>query len=762
MNEMVQVESERWRTTRLGSVVRHLAAALVGVLLIPVTGVALLQIQVLPAAAAVTNGSMEISSGGQQQINLGTGFNPTTGATFEAWVNFSTIGSSNQIFRAWTGTSATRAFELTWSNTGLMSWYSAVSQTTCTIQTKAPVVGTWYNLALAVENYSATWTANTSSVFLNGNLLRICRDGRNPSTGNIQGVQLGGSTGQAMKMSAVRISSTTRYSTQSYSHTQTTTYPTTTDSTVWALYNAVYDDSDANSCLTNSDPGTKSATLTTVTGSVSCSSSSPASRTTAVDGSISLSSGATAALGRFGGANAGRFDSSNRHMPGEGWTWEGWVKFSTIAAGWNTIFVACSNGGGSIIEGTCSGFGNPIQLLWNSTNGQASYTGCSNVSTGVVPVTNEWYHLAVSTAADGGPVNNYLFINGERKGTCTTNSGAYNGGVEGFRIGGTTGTTMKIGPTRYRGLQRYISNFTPARTYPTDGAFYVLNTKYDNYDLCLRNEDAANRMSPYGTMSGGTATCSTDIPPPLPPAFSYSTSPVSVSSGSAFTAMTPTQAGSQVDSYSISPALSNGLTLNPTTGVISGTPIYSPVTSYVVTGTQNSSGLQATANVSITVNKLASSVSIALANSVAQVGVTNTITATAAQPGNVSFQTDLGVIPGCSSVATTTVSPFRATCDWDPVSIYYTMNAILTPTSNEYATSTSSPSLTNLRGSLTLTSTGQTRYPGEIHQFLGTNNTLRLNFPEGTGLITAQSFTIETWIKVANSSPNVDMNAVYG
>ena len=269
-------------------------------------------------------------------------------------------------------------------------------------------------------------------------------------------------------------------------------------------------------------------------------------------------------------------------------------------------------------------------------------------------------------------------------------------------------------------------------------------------------------MSPYGTMSGGTATCSTDIPPPLPPAFSYSTSPVSVSSGSAFTAMTPTQAGSQVDSYSISPALSNGLTLNPTTGVISGTPIYSPVTSYVVTGTQNSSGLTATANVSITVNKLASSVSIALANSVAQVGVTNTITATAAQPGNVSFQTDLGVIPGCSSVATTTVSPFRATCDWDPVSIYYTMNAILTPTSNEYATSTSSPSLTNLRGSLTLTSTGQTRYPGEIHQFLGTNNTLRLNFPEGTGLITAQSFTIETWIKVANPSPNVDINAVYG
>jgi hypothetical protein len=85
---------------------------------------------------------MEISSGGQQQINLGAGFNPTAGATFEAWVNFSTIAASNQIFRAWTGTSATRSFELTWSNTGLLSWYSAQSQTTCTILANAPVVGT--------------------------------------------------------------------------------------------------------------------------------------------------------------------------------------------------------------------------------------------------------------------------------------------------------------------------------------------------------------------------------------------------------------------------------------------------------------------------------------------------------------------------------------------------------------------------------------------------------------------------------------------
>lgn len=499
-------------------VARVVAAALLGSLIVPVGS--LVEPLATPAAAAVTDGSMEISSGGQQEINLGTGFNPNTGVTFEAWVNFSSIAASNQIFRAWTGTTATRAFDLTWSNTGLLSWYSAQSQTTCTMQTKAPVAGTWYNLALAIENYSQTWTANTSSVFLNGNLVRICREGRNPATGNIQGVQLGGSSGQAMKMSAVRISSSVRYSTQSYSHTQTTTYPTTTDSTVWALYNAVYDDSNATSCLTNSDPGTKSATLTTVTGSVSCSSSAPAALTTPVDGSISLSSGATAALGRFGGAGANRYDSNNRITAELGYTWEGWIKFSTIASGWNTIFKGCSNGGGSIIEGTCSGFPNYVGLNWNSTDGAASFNFCSNVSTGIVPATNQWYHLAVSIAASSGVTNNYLFINGELRGNCSGTHNAYQGGVEGFRIGGTAGTTMKIGPTRFRGLQRYTSDFKPARTYPTTDAWFVLNTKYDNYDLCLRNEEP-NKISPFGTMLGGTATCTSDAP--NPPASSLAT-----------------------------------------------------------------------------------------------------------------------------------------------------------------------------------------------------------------------------------------------
>jgi uncharacterized repeat protein (TIGR02543 family) len=511
---MRRFDLKRVQLTLRAKISPIVVAALLGSLLGPITQLTVPALQE-QAVAAVTNGSMQISTGGQQQINLpGAGISANGGFTLESWVNFSTVATSNQIFRGWTFSTSSRVTDLNWSSTGLITWYpDQLSGSQCSIQTKAPVAGTWYNLSLVVDPYTDQ-NAGTSKVFLNGNLLRVCRLSFMRQNGAIQGVQLGGSTGSAMRMSAVRISSTARYSTQNYSNTQTTTYSTSADSNVWALFNTVYDDASANSCLTNSDPGSKLATLTTVSGTVSCSSSAPASPTTAVNGSISLSSGATAVLDRFGGGNIARTD---RHIPTDGYTWEGWIKFSTIASGLNTIFKACSNGSTTIAEG-CNTI---LEAYWNSTNGAVNFSFCSNVSTGVVPTTNQWYHIAVSvTPISGGSANNYLFINGELRATCAGVPGAYNGGVEGFRIGGTAGTTMKIGPTRYRSGQAYTSSFAPSRTYPTNDGWYLLNTQYDNYDLCLRNTDPYNKISPYATI-GGTATCSDDAP--NPPASSLAT-----------------------------------------------------------------------------------------------------------------------------------------------------------------------------------------------------------------------------------------------
>jgi hypothetical protein len=81
----------------------------------------------------------------------------------------------------------------------------------------------------------------------------------------------------------------------------------------------------------------------------------------------------------------------------------------------------------------------------------------------------------------------------------------------------------------------------------------------------------------------------------------YSTNPATYPGGIAIPPNYPSSAGGAVDSYAVSPALPPGLSLDPTTGVIGGTPMaLTPTASYVVTAT-NSEG-STTATLSITVN----------------------------------------------------------------------------------------------------------------------------------------------------------------
>jgi len=88
-----------------------------------------------------------------------------------------------------------------------------------------------------------------------------------------------------------------------------------------------------------------------------------------------------------------------------------------------------------------------------------------------------------------------------------------------------------------------------------------------------------------------------------PSSLSY-TSPVVYTKGVAIAANTPSNGGGTVLSYSVSPTLPSGLTLNPTTGVISGTPTtISATTSYGITAT-NSGGFTQTKLI-ITVNDAA-------------------------------------------------------------------------------------------------------------------------------------------------------------
>lgn len=103
--------------------------------------------------------------------------------------------------------------------------------------------------------------------------------------------------------------------------------------------------------------------------------------------------------------------------------------------------------------------------------------------------------------------------------------------------------------------------------------------------------------------SGGSTTATLTIAvaaAPPPPGIAYSQATITGTVGTAITADIPTITGT-VGTFSISPALPLGLTLDGTTGAISGTPgTASPQTVYTVTATSAAGNVSATVTITVT------------------------------------------------------------------------------------------------------------------------------------------------------------------
>lgn len=95
-----------------------------------------------------------------------------------------------------------------------------------------------------------------------------------------------------------------------------------------------------------------------------------------------------------------------------------------------------------------------------------------------------------------------------------------------------------------------------------------------------------------------------DDPPDLPSGLTYLTNSAVYTVGTAIANNTPSNSGGAVTSYSVAPALPTGLSLNTTTGVISGTPSSVAVTATYTVTASNASG-ETTVTLSITVNAVA-------------------------------------------------------------------------------------------------------------------------------------------------------------
>lgn len=113
---------------------------------------------------------------------------------------------------------------------------------------------------------------------------------------------------------------------------------------------------------------------------------------------------------------------------------------------------------------------------------------------------------------------------------------------------------------------------------------------------------AATTFTITGSNSGGstTATISITVTDAIPIGLEYST-PNVLFKGVLITPLTPSNSGGAITNYAINPSLPAGLTLNTTTGAISGRPtVPSASTDYVITGTN--SGGSVTKTISILVN----------------------------------------------------------------------------------------------------------------------------------------------------------------
>lgn len=122
------------------------------------------------------------------------------------------------------------------------------------------------------------------------------------------------------------------------------------------------------------------------------------------------------------------------------------------------------------------------------------------------------------------------------------------------------------------------------------------------YPRWVRFLTLATLISTILAACGGGSSATNGIPAPT--SLSYSAPTISYTVGTAIAANTPSNGGGSVTSYSVSPALPVGLSLNTNNGIVSGTPsVATSTTNYTVTAI-NSSG-STTTSLSITVNDIA-------------------------------------------------------------------------------------------------------------------------------------------------------------
>ncbi|MFP5236758.1 MAG: putative Ig domain-containing protein [Acidobacteriota bacterium] len=301
---------------------------------------------------------------------------------------------------------------------------------------------------------------------------------------------------------------------------------------------------------------------------------------------------------------------------------------------------------------------------------------------------------------------------------------------------------------------------------------------------------AANYTVTASNAAGSvTATVSITVNPAAPATLAYAINPASYQVGVAIAANAPTSAGGSVASYSVVPTLPWGLSLNSSTGVISGTPtVATPPTNYTVTA--YNAGGNASAIVSITVANGAPA-NLTYSNNPATYTANRPIlanipsnsggdatgyTVTPALPAGLTLNPVTGVVAGVptapasssnytvsasnafgstSATLTITVNNLSAALVYSPSSVVFTAGAAITPLSPNGGAGSSYTVSPTLPDGLTLDSSSGT-ISGTPAQVTPTETyTVTASGPTGN-TVGSLSITVDDVAPWSQSIPNMD------
>jgi len=220
-----------------------------------------------------------------------------------------------------------------------------------------------------------------------------------------------------------------------------------------------------------------------------------------------------------------------------------------------------------------------------------------------------------------------------------------------------------------------LNDFVIGKDYRDNNKFYTGSvSRATVWSTALTSIDVSNNYS----ATNGIATA---------PSITTTNNTQSVNAGSAITSASTTNTGGAVSSYSISPALPSGVSMDAS-GNISGTPnTVQAQTTYTITATNPAGTSTSTFRLTVSINSTTAAFSnITVANYRQSTSLVVTVTGTT---GKVTFKHNGKNIVGCIKVPTVSSSTITATCSWKPsVKKYVSLTATFVPTSAAYASST--------------------------------------------------------------------------